>query len=74
MSLSWIAAQPRMLDPSMPKPSSKLVEVELADGVGDVVLQARDIGKPQIELPRLVLFRKIQILPADSYILLVSQP
>jgi hypothetical protein len=25
MSLSWIAAQPRMLDPSMPKPSSKLL-------------------------------------------------
>src|ERR1700744_5736292 len=24
MSLSWIAAQPRMLDPSMPKPSSNL--------------------------------------------------
>ena len=24
MSLSWIAAQPRMLEPSMPKPSSKL--------------------------------------------------
>jgi hypothetical protein len=25
MSLSWMAAQPRMLDPSMPKPSSKLL-------------------------------------------------
>src|SRR5271157_1284053 len=25
MSLSWIAAQPRILDPSMPKPSSKLL-------------------------------------------------
>ena len=58
MSLSWIAAQPRMLDPSMPKPSSKLSMLQLADRVGNVMLQARDIRESQVELLGIVLLCK----------------
>ena len=35
-------------------------QVQLADRVGNVVLQARNIGEPQIELLGIVLLRKFQ--------------
>ena len=38
------------------------------------MLQARNIREPQIQLSRVVRFAQIRVLPADSYILLVSQP
>jgi len=41
ISLSWIAAQPRMLDPSMPKPSSKLLSSSSPIGM------KRDAASPE---------------------------
>ena len=39
----------------MPKPSSKLLSRQLADGIGDVVLQARDVGEAEVQLPGVVI-------------------
>ena len=60
MSLSLIAAQPRMLDPSMPNPSCEGIFRQLGDRIGNVMLQAGDVGESQIELLRFVLLGKIQ--------------
>ena len=62
MSLSLIAAQPRILDPSMPKPSSNESCGQLADGIGDVLLQTRQIREAQIHLANFFAFRKLQNL------------
>ena len=60
MSLSLMAAQPRMLDPSMPKPSVKDAFRQFADGIRNVVLQPRDIGEPHINLARAVFLRVLK--------------
>ena len=60
MSLSLIAAQPRMLDPSMPNPSSNESSVQLADRIGNVMLQPRHVRKPQIQLAGVVLLGKFE--------------
>ena len=50
MSLSLIAAQPRMLEPSMPKPSSKVSSSSWRDRVGNVLLQTGQVGEAQVQL------------------------
>ena len=49
-----------MLEPSMPKPSSKESSFQFADRIGNVVLQAGDVGEAQIQLAGIVLLGELQ--------------
>ena len=49
MSLSLIACQPRMLEPSKPRPSSKTSSSSLLDGDGEVLPDAGEIHEPQVD-------------------------
>jgi hypothetical protein len=43
-----MGCQPRMLEPSKPKPSSKLSSVQFADGHGEVLPHARKIHETDV--------------------------
>ena len=49
MSLSLIACQPRMLEPSKPRPSSNTSSSSLRDGDGEVLPDAGEIHEPQVD-------------------------
>ena len=42
MSDALMACQPRMREPSKPRPSSKMLLVQLVDGIGEVLPQSRE--------------------------------
>ena len=60
ISLSLIAAQPRMLEPSMPKPSVNEASRQFSDGIRNVMLQAGNIRETNIGLPRAIILRDLQ--------------
>ena len=55
MSDSLMASQPRMLEPSKPRPSSKVLFVECLGGDGEVLPQAGKVHEAQIDGPDFLL-------------------
>jgi purine nucleoside phosphorylase len=56
MSLALMGCQPRMLEPSKPKPSSKLVSSKFAHGYREVLPHAGKIHKAKIDHFHALLF------------------
>ena len=49
MSLSLIACQPRMLEPSKPRPSSNTSSSSLSDRNGEMLPHAGEVHEPQVD-------------------------
>ncbi len=49
MSDSWISWNPRIDDPSNPRPSSNTSVVSCASGDGEVLHQARQVAEPDVD-------------------------